>query len=83
MNYELIPIRNNEWAVKVKGAIAPCGTIRLLTHCTYGWHDMKGYHEYLTREDAAIECINSARKRRIRQGSRANLGKYVRQKVSA
>jgi hypothetical protein len=83
MNYELISTGTNEWAVKVQGAIAPCGTIRLLTHCTYGWHDITGYHEYLSREDAAIECINSARKRRIRQGSRANLGKYVRQKVSA
>lgn len=71
MTYELIPVKNNEWAVKVKGQLVPCGTIRLLTHCTYGWHDITGYHEYLSREDAAIECINSARKRRLRQLIRA------------
>jgi hypothetical protein len=83
MQYELIELRGNEWAVKLKGAIAPCGTIRLLRHCTYGWHDAQGFHEYLTREDAAVECINNARKRRIRQQSRAIQGKYMRQQVSA
>jgi hypothetical protein len=67
--YELNPINRskNEWSVTVKGESLPRGTIRRLSHRTYGWNDSSGLYEYQSQNDAAIHCIRLSRTRQARQ----------------
>ena len=53
---ELIEIRpQKEWAVMLYGEAV--GTVRKLSHNTYGWMDAKGAHKYSDIEQAAKERI--------------------------
>jgi hypothetical protein len=73
INYELNAINRtkNEWSVTVKGESLPRGTIRRLSHRTYGWNDSSGLHEYQSQHEAAIHCIRLSRTRQTRQIKRS------------